>query len=213
VFSYTNRRGVTYYVHESRTKTGARRYLVKRSARGALAECPAGMEIVESVNARVSIRKVRQRIILTLEEEQVRQALEKHGREEYRVEAKGRDLIVHEPDYDVEEIAELMDPLAAWGPLAQELDRTMRRQMGAAACEKHRQQKRQRVRRHLQRTMRYSPVLRFRLEDPTQRLFAVERMSYRGHGGWLPLTAGQALAAACDRYVPLLGTDELFEEF
>lgn len=57
------------------------------------------------------------------------------------------------------------------------------------------------------------PVLRFRLDKGRRRLFSVERMSYSGDGGWLWLRSDMPLATASKRYVPLLGTDELFEEF
>ena len=59
----------------------------------------------------------------------------------------------------------------------------------------------------------YSPVLRLRLQKGQPRLFTVDRMSYSGCGGWLWLRDDMPLAAACDHFLPLLGTDELFEEF
>jgi hypothetical protein len=96
MFSYTNRHGVAYYVHEMRTKAGTRRYVVNRTADGVLADLPAGMEIVENVNGQVSVRAAQARAILPLEERLVQQALTKHGREKYRVEVKGRNIIVHE---------------------------------------------------------------------------------------------------------------------
>ncbi|MFP4139250.1 MAG: hypothetical protein ACOCZU_05960 [Planctomycetota bacterium] len=43
------------------------------------------------------------------------------------------------------------------------------------------------------------------------RLFAVERMTYRGDGGWLWLMRDRTLGEALEKYVPLLGTGELFE--
>jgi hypothetical protein len=179
MFTYTNRRGVAYYVHEVRTKPGARRYVVNRTVAGALADLPAGMEIAENVNGQVSVRAARERAILPLEERLVQEALVKHGREKYRVEVKGRDIVVHEPDFDADGVAESMHPMNAWGVLGPTLEKLMRK----------------------------------RLEHATDRLFAVERMTYRGEGGWLWLKGNMPLAAACQEYVPLLGTDELFEEF
>lgn len=213
MFSYANRRGVAYYVHEARTKAGARRYVVKRTAEGALAELPAGLEIGENVNGQVSVRTARPRAILPLEERLVQQALAQHGREKYRVEVKDRYIIVHEPHYSVDEIAEAMDPMRAWGMLGPTLDKVMRDQLGKTAWDDYLRQKKQDVRRKLERAMRYSPVLRFCLDDSSKRLFSVERMCYRGEGGWLWLKDRMPLAAACERYVPLLGTDDLFEEF
>ena len=213
VFSYTNRRGVTYYVHQMQTKHGARRYAAKRSAQGALPELPAGLEIVENVNGQVSVRVSRARDILPLEERLVQQALETHGRRDYRLETKGRDIIIHEPLSNVEEIADALSPTGVWGNLGLDLDKMMRRKVGDAAWEEHLRQQKEQVRQDLQRRMRYGPVIRFRLDDPVQRRFSVERMCYLGEGGWLGLTFGMTLADACDRYMPLLGTEELFEEF
>jgi hypothetical protein len=48
-----------YCLHAGRTKTGKRRYFVAKTVgAGALAELPAGFEIVESVNAVVSVRRI-----------------------------------------------------------------------------------------------------------------------------------------------------------
>jgi len=212
MFTYTNRRGVAYYVHEARTKTGVCRYVVKHTAEGALAELPVGMEIVENVNGQVSVRAARPVAVFPLEERLVQQALVKYGREKYRVEVKGRDIVVHEPDFNADDVTESMHPMNAWGILGPTLDKVMRKQLGDAAWEDYLRQKKEQVRLGLERTMRYSPVLRFCLNDASRRLFSVERMGYSGDGGWIWLKGAMPLAAACDHYVPLLGTDELFEE-
>ena len=213
MFTYTNRRGVTYYVHEARTKAGARRHVVKRTAGGALAELPAGMEIVENVNGQVSVRAARAGAILPLEERLVQQALAQHDRQKYRIEVKGRDITVYEPDSNADELAEILNPRRPLDALGTALDKMMRTKVGEAAWEQDLWQKKEQVRQGLERAMRYSPVLRFRLDDDERRRFSVERMSYRGEGGWLWLKGDMPLAAACKRYVPLLGTDGLFEEF
>lgn len=212
MFTYANKRGVEYYVHETRTKGGARRYVVKRAVDGALADLPTGMEIVENVNGQVSLRAARPRVILLLEEQMVRQALTKHGREKYRVEVKDRDIIIHEPLYDAGRSAErLMNVLSELSGL--DLGNMIRQKTGKAAREDHHQHAKEQARQEMERDMRYWPVLRFRLDDAEQRLFSVERMSYRGEGGWLWLKTDMSLAAACEGYVPLLGTERLFDEF
>jgi len=213
MFTYTNRRGVTYYVHEAWTKTGARRYVAKRTAQGALAQLPAGREIVENVNGQVSVRAARPVTILPLEERLVQQVLAKHGREKYRVEVKGRDIIVYEPESDADELAEILNPRRPLDALGKALDKMMLAKVGKAAWKQYLRQKKEQVRQGLERTMRYSPVLRFRMDDDERRRLSVERMSYRAEGGWLWLKSDMPLAAACERYVPLLGTDDMFEEF
>ena len=58
--SYTNRRGDTYYLHAGKTKTGKPRYFVaKKVCEGALASMPDGWEFTESINATVSVRRVK----------------------------------------------------------------------------------------------------------------------------------------------------------
>jgi hypothetical protein len=113
MFSHTNRHGVAYYVHETRTKAGMRRYVVTRTADGALADLPAGMEIVENVNGQVSVRAARQPVIDPLEERVVQQALTKHSRERYRAKVKGWGIVILEPDFDADEVAESMHPMSA----------------------------------------------------------------------------------------------------
>jgi hypothetical protein len=210
--SYTNRKGVTDYLHETRTERGATRYVTKLAAEGALTVLPKGYEVVENVNGKVSVRARRPRQIPRAEEQRVKRALKSHGREGYRVEVKGRAIIIHQPDYDAEEVAELFDPARGLGVLSGELDKLMRQQVGDAAWEDYRRQKKKEACERLRRLVGYSPVMHFRLEDAEARLFSVERMCHRGEGGWLNLAHDMALDMACDYYVPLLGTDELFEE-
>lgn len=212
MLTYTSRRGVKYYVHEARTKAGARRYVVNRIGDDALAELPVGMEFVENVNGRVSVRAARPRAILPLEERLVEQALQTHGREKYRVEIKNRHIIVHEPNRDADRIADILDSAGATDVLGQTIERMMRQAVGDAAWEAFLQQKKEQVRQEIEQTMKYSPVLRFRLDDANRREFSVERVTYHDRGGWLWLKGYLPLAVACDRYMPLLGTDELFEE-
>jgi hypothetical protein len=212
MFTYTSRRGYTYYVHEVRTKTGSRRYIANRIVDGALTNLPAGMEIVENVNGQVSVRAIRSLAILPLEEQKVLQALTNHGQEKYRVEVKGRDITVYEPNSNADALAELLNPPRPKDALGTAVDKMMRKKVGDAAWEQHLRQKKEQARQNLERTMRYSPVLRFRLDDSVQRLFSVERMCYRGEGGWLWLSGDMPLVSACERYVPLLGTEELFDE-
>jgi hypothetical protein len=48
--AHTNRLGVTYYLHEGKTKTGKPRYFTARKiGDGALAAMPAGYEFSESL--------------------------------------------------------------------------------------------------------------------------------------------------------------------
>jgi len=58
VFAYENRMGVTYYLHQGKTKTGKPRYfLAKTIGEDALDAIPEGFEASESINAVVSVRR------------------------------------------------------------------------------------------------------------------------------------------------------------
>ncbi len=212
MFSHTNRRGVTYYIHEIRTKTGKRRYTVKRDAEGARAKVPEGFEVVENVNGQVSIRTPRPRLILPTEEQRVQAALRKHDRQRYRIGIKGRYITIHEPNHDIGKIADILSPVRESGIFGPGLDKLMIEKMGDAAWEEYLRQRREKTLGELEQTTRYSPVLRFRFKGAKRRRFSVERMCYRGEGGWLPLRFNMTLAAACERYVPLLGTEAMFDE-
>ena len=60
IVAHRNRMGVTFYLHEGKTKTGKQRYFVaKEIGPGALARLPAGFEVCESINGVVSVRRVR----------------------------------------------------------------------------------------------------------------------------------------------------------
>jgi hypothetical protein len=56
--SHTNRKGNTYSLHQRTTKTGKPRYFVARSiGDNPLGEMPNGLEVTESINGVVSVRR------------------------------------------------------------------------------------------------------------------------------------------------------------
>ncbi len=210
MFTYTNRKGVTYYVHAQTTKTGKTRYTLKRSSEGALDELPKGYEVVENVNARASIRRKRPRQITAEEEAEVRAALERHGLTDYRFEVKDDCITVFEPDLDPEGMAEAFDPLALGGEPGETFKRLLRDQLGDELVDQYVRQRKDRLQEALREQIRFFPVLRFQLEDAERRLFRVERMTYSGDGGWWPLQT-LPLTKAAKRYVRHLGKESFFE--
>ena len=59
---------------------------------------------------------------------------------------------------------------------------------------------------------RYTPVLRFILLDPTQRLFGAQRMCYLGSiDDWLELGQTGPVATLARALIPTLGTDQFYE--
>ena len=193
--SYTNRKGVTYTLYRGQTRTGTPRYYFGRPGQSQgepVMELPPGYTISESVNGVVTVVKDRPALIQPEEVEAVEKAVQQHPEaRRYRVAVKGNRIEVYEqvgPDYNAL-VSELHIPGLSRPGLADEL---------RAMEERHAQ---------------YTPVLRFTLMDPKQRLFSVERMCYLGSiDGWLELHGHTGPVAKLARaLIPTLGTEQLFE--
>lgn len=211
IFEYTNRKGVTYYLHAHPRRGGTTQYTLKRSADGALAELPAGYEVVENVNGQVSVRRFRSRHITAEEEAEVRSSLAQRGLDAYRSEVKDAQITIFEPDRDPDEFAAEFDPFDMMpAGIGEQVKAMARERFGDATLEEYLTERRERLRQRLQETTRYSPVMRFRLADRERRLFEVARMTARGEGGWHVLDI-LPLAAAVKRYVKHVGRDSFFE--
>ena len=169
--SYTSRKGLTYTLYKGQTKSGKPRYYFSRTGQGQgepVTEIPPGFTISESVNGIVSLVKDQPSSIQPEERAAVETALKDHpNARSYRITVKHNMIEIYEqvgPHYE-DVVSKLHIPgLAAKPGLAEEL---------RSLEERHAQ---------------YAPVLRFTLLDPTQRLFGVKRMCYRGSiDGWLEL--------------------------
>lgn len=91
--TYTNRKGVTYYLHR-RERRGKARYVFCRDlGDGPVDEIPDGYEVKETPNGLVSVAKSKPRAITPREEAAVRRYLPPRC----KLEVKGRELVVHEP--------------------------------------------------------------------------------------------------------------------
>jgi len=182
---YTNRRGTTYYLHQTTTKTGRTRYIMKKTkGDGGPDALPDGYEIVETINGQVSIRKAKPREIYEFEEAVVRQALEQQGLKWWEVEVKGPALIIHEPVQRLDLLLSFIMPRDA---SADRIDKEARRRA------------------------RYTPVAKLTLHDPKARTFAVQRWCYLGSiDNWIPLKSAMTLGDALDFLVPHLGQESFF---
>ncbi len=103
--TYTNRKGITYYLCQGTTKTGKPRYYFARQPKGEfVAEIPAGFKISESVNGRVSLVKDRAMQLFPEEIAAVEAAVRRHPRaRNYRVSVKHDCMEIYEqvgPDAD-----------------------------------------------------------------------------------------------------------------
>lgn len=187
VFSYKNRMGETYYLHEGKTKTGKPRYYFAKDIReGALSVIPKGFELSESVNAVVSIRRAIAGAFPVPDEDVklVEAAVGRHPHlRGYVVRAVGSAIVVFEPHPRPEQIRDFAQQLGFPGRTESFVADRMKK-------------------------AQYAPVMKFELEGDG---YAVRRMTYRGEGGWSwPLKDGK-LTNLCKSVVAKIGTDGFFE--
>jgi hypothetical protein len=192
--TYTNRKGVTYYLRRTVTKTGKPRYVFARKPEGELVEqIPEGWKISESVNGIVSLVRDRPPQILPQELAAVEAAVAQHPKSHnYRVAVKRNRIEVYErvgPDAD-----ELLADLA---------------EMGFRFPHRSGQ-----LRADMDRRAQFTPVLRFILADAERRVFRTERWCYLGSiDDWIDVGPSGPLDQLARQWIPRLGTDAFFEVF
>jgi hypothetical protein len=190
--TYTNRKGVAYYLCRGINKQGKAYYYFAREVKGEpVEEIPEGYKINESVNGLVSLAKDRPIEITPEEMAAMEAALARHPKaRNYRVSAKGKQILIHErtgPDTD-----ELVAHFGQLGLL-----------MPGGA---------DRLREQEDRHAQFTPVLRLSLTDPERRIFRAERWCYLGSiDDWIDIGAPGPLAKLAGDLIPRLGTDRFFE--
>lgn len=190
--TYTNRKGITYYLRKGQTRTGKQRYYFGREAQGELVEnLPRGFTISESVNGVVSLVKDRPSPLHLQEIAAVEEAVKAHpAAERYRVAVKHSRIEVYERvGPDLASVFAVFDIAAEERPAVAE-----------------------RLRAEDERYTQYTPVLRFILAAPDRRIFRVERMCYLSRvDDWLELGQMGPVAILARAIIPTLGTDRFFE--
>jgi len=190
--TYTNWKGVTYYLCRGITKTGKPRYYFAREPKGEPVEqIPEGWKINESVNGTVSLVKDRPVQIRPEELKAVEAAVRRHPKSyNYRVAVKDKRIEIYErvgPDLDdfiteFSKVGLLVPGRAEW------------------------------VRELLEDRARFAPVLRFILMDAEQRTFCTERWCYLGSiDDWIDVGPMGPVDRLARQWIPKLGTDALFE--
>lgn len=191
--SYTNRKGVTYYLCQGTTKTGKPRYYFALTPTGAPVEAiPQGLCITESVNGVVSLVKDRPALIQPEEVATVEAALAQHPKgRNYRVGVKGNRIDIYErvgPDIET-----ILTDFADMG-LSVSLDLATRFEED---FEQHGQ---------------YTAILRFILVDAERRIFRAARFCYLGSvDDWIDIGCGGAVDELARLLVPKLGMEAFFE--
>jgi hypothetical protein len=189
-FAYQNGRGETYYLHQGVTKAGTPRYFVAKTVGpGALATLPEGLEIAETANGVVSVRRVDTSVnaIPAKDVETVRGFLATQSRlRGHVVEVRRGEIVISEPvGGEVEDITTLARELGTGRMLPR---------LGVPST----------------RPTRYTPVMKLVRDGSEPGRYLVHRMTYRGDGGFRPLSGG-SLHDLLGRFVAHLGTDRFFE--
>ena len=192
--TYTNRKGVQYVLCRGRTKTGRTHYYFAREPKGEpVEEIPEGYVVRENVNGQVSLAKEREPKILSKERSAVEAAISKHPKaRNYRVDVKDKWIVVYErvgPDLD-----DLAPLLRALGPIAASRKEALQETLDKGA--------------------RFTPVMRFTLLDKDDRTFQTERWCYLGSiDDWIDIGPTGPLRPLAKEFIPLLGSDRLFDVF
>ncbi len=193
--TYTNRKGHTYYLCQGLTKTGKLRYyFVRKPKERSPDQIPEGYKISESVNGIVSLVKDRPQLILPQEIESVEAFLARHPKgRDYRVGVQKNQMVIYErlgPDIDTLS--------AIFGKISEFQSDIVKA----------------RLQEQLDKMARFSPVLRFILVDPEERIFKAERWSYMGDiADWIDTGESGKLEKLARRMIPKLRTDDFFELF
>ena len=193
--THTNRKGVTYYLRRTVTKTGKPRYVFAREPKGELVEqIPEGWRISESVNGIVSLVRDRPAQILPQELAAVEAAVGRHPKSHnYRVAVKRNRIEVYErvgPDAD--DVLNIFTKIGLGDP-------GMRHRIEG-------------LRADMDRRAQFTPALRFILADAEQRTFYTKRWCYLGSiDDWIHVGSRGPLDRLARQWIPRLGTDALFE--
>jgi hypothetical protein len=188
--THTNAKGKTYYLHQGTTKTGNPKYYFSMESGGPLADTlPDGFEIYENPNAQVFLRRIPPKVITDEERQVVEDGMRKYaGVKDYKIDIKGKTIVVYTPNQSVEEFAQLLKGLNPF--------------IGGT-----------KVREFFARSVQYSPMLQFILEDTQRRLFTAQRYCFIGSvDDWIDIGHGP-LTTLVKTYVQHLGKEPYFELF
>ena len=186
-FTYTNRKGFTYYLCKASTKTGKARYYFAREPKDTPVEkLPVGYQVEESVNAVVSLVKARPQLIFPEELATIETALKKLPKShKYRASIKNKQIVIYESRG------------ADFGEIMADIGWSVPASVGREFEERHAQ---------------FSPIMRFILEEPEERIFSPQRWCFRGSiDDWIDIRNPTKIDMLAKELVPVLGTDEFFE--
>lgn len=185
-FTYTTRRGKTYYLHTGPKRGGGIQHYVSTDPAGPLADAvPEGSEIYETPNGQVYLRKKKPSQIQPAELALVQEALQKRQTSKhcYLAEVSGKQIIIHEGETHIDSLREINMRFSARG-----------------------------LEDYAARNAQYMPVMRFVLQDPVSRPFLPERYCFRGSvEDWISIGAPDKLAKLTAKYIKHLGQESIYD--
>ena len=188
-YTHTNRKDKVYYLHQGKTKTGKPKYYVSQSDKGdTIDSIPDGYEVYENANAQVFLRRIQPQIITEREVQLVKDSIKAYTKlSHFFVEAKEDKIIVHTSDQDVGGLRSLVSPFAEFGGI--EFDNL------------------------IDKTVSFTPVMRFVLSDKEERRFYTERFCFRGSiDDWIYIgSSGGPLLTQLMQYIKHLGQESFYE--
>lgn len=187
-FTYTTRRGKTYYLHTGPKRGGGVQHYLSTAPSGSLADSiPEGFEVYETVNGQVYLRRKKPRLILDTELSCIERELTKRRTSTHRyiAEVTGDRILIHESTTDLSFLRDFNPFLSS-----REIENF---------SEKH---------------ANYIPVMRFALQDQSRRLFQPERYCFRGSvEDWIPIGEAGTIKKLAPKYLKHLGQESFYDLF
>ena len=226
-FTYKNRRGDSYYLHQGTTSLGKPKYFTSKNPDGALNAVPSGYEVTEDINGVVFVRRPRASVISKVDLECVASKAKSYRHlAEYQVVANENSIIIYQP-LGLDAIDALKpDSFSLKGqfePMIRSLGRKwddfleqIAKQANMSVEEFKKIDRQAAVERNaryvesIKRNMQYRPVMRF-VWDKREDKFEVERMSFRGpEDKWISLGLG-TIETLSKRFIRHIGKDSFFD--
>ncbi len=176
---YTNRKRITYYLHEDNTKTGKDRYYFSTKDEGNLVDAlPEGYEIYEHPYSQVFLRKVHPQPILTAERQLIDEYFNKiKSSRQYLADVNGKVVTIFMSNEDVDFLKEI---ISAARPEGFSIESA------------------------LNFSLSYVSVIRFILKNEETRTFIVQQFTFPGcENEWIDIGGPDSLENLFKSVVPL----------
>ena len=185
-FTYTTRRGKTYYLHTGPKRGGGIQHYVSTDPDGPVAEAvPDGFEIYETPNGQVYLRKVKPALIRPDELALVNAELNKRQTSQHcdLADVNGKEIVIHEGDTHIETLRAINIRFSERG-----------------------------LEEYAARNAQFTAVMRFVLKDKDQREFAPERFCFRGRvEDWISIGEPVPLLKLISIFFKHLGRESMYD--